>query len=169
MQARIWNSFWVDNSRSYFIYPLPHRLKLSLKLTFQERKIHILESTFFAKQELITHARLCVQTSWLVRISFLISAITKSFAFFLREVNLSKQKKTISCVCIAWYKHSRGWVNWVNSQQLYKPSTSSRVCITVSDSPNPLMFISGYAKTEDDSILLLQESELRRLIVLSAL
>ena len=37
-------------------------------------------------------------------------------------------------VCIAWYKHERGWEN---SRQLCKPSTSSRVCITVKNSPNP--------------------------------
>ena len=43
-------------------------------------------------------------------------------------------RKLFSCVCIAWYKHSRGWEN---SRQLCKPSTSSRVCITVENSPNP--------------------------------
>ena len=36
-------------------------------------------------------------------------------------------RKLFCCVCIAWYKHSRGWEN---SRQLCKPS--SRVCITVS-------------------------------------
>ena len=38
------------------------------------------------------------------------------------------------CVCIASSKHSGGWEN---SQKLCKPSTVSRVCITVSNSPNP--------------------------------
>ena len=38
-------------------------------------------------------------------------------------------------VCIAWYKHERGWVN---SRQLCKPETKSRVCVTVENSPNPL-------------------------------
>ena len=37
-------------------------------------------------------------------------------------------------VCIAWYKHERGWEN---SRQLCKPETKSRVCITVENSPNP--------------------------------
>ena len=37
-------------------------------------------------------------------------------------------------VCIAWNKHERGWEN---SRQLCKPSISSRVCITVENSPNP--------------------------------
>ena len=45
-----------------------------------------------------------------------------------------KITKIFSCVCIAWYKHERGWEN---SWQLCKPLTLSRVCITVSNSPNP--------------------------------
>ena len=36
-------------------------------------------------------------------------------------------------VCIAWYKHERGWEN---STQLCKPETKSRVCMTVENSPN---------------------------------
>ena len=36
-------------------------------------------------------------------------------------------------VCIAWYKHERGWEN---SGQLCKPGTKWRVCITVENSPN---------------------------------
>ena len=82
----------------------------------------------------------------LVRISLLISAITKSFAFFSGKLFYKSNRKLFSCVCIAWYKHSRGWEN---SRQLYKPSTSSRVCITVSILPTPLVFISGYAKKEN--------------------
>ena len=42
--------------------------------------------------------------------------------------------KAIIGICIAWYKHERGWEN---SRQLYKPETKSRVCITVENSPNP--------------------------------
>ena len=38
-------------------------------------------------------------------------------------------------VCIAWYKHERGWKN---SRELCKPETKSRVCITVENSPNAL-------------------------------
>ena len=63
----------------------------------------------------------------LVRISLSISAMGKLFY-------KSNYRKLSSCVCIAWYKHSR---RWENSRQLCKLSTSSRVCITVSNSPNP--------------------------------
>ena len=67
------------------------------------------------------------KTLGLVRISVLMSAITKSFLVFF-SVKLF-YILFFSCVCIARYKHSsRGWEN---SRQLFKPSTSSRVCITV--------------------------------------
>ena len=55
---------------------------------------------------------------------------TKSFAFFSRESYFIKAiENFFSCVCISWYKKSRGWEN---APQLWKPSTSSRVCVTVS-------------------------------------
>ena len=54
--------------------------------------------------------------------------------FFSGKLFYKSNRKLFSCVCIAWYKHSR---RWENSRQLCKPSTSSRVCITVSNSPNP--------------------------------
>ena len=53
---------------------------------------------------------------------------------FKRKLFYKSNRNLFSCVCIAWYKHSRGWEN---SRQLCKPSTSSRVCINVSNSPNP--------------------------------
>ena len=56
------------------------------------------------------------------------------FAFFSGKLFYKSNRKLFSCVCISWYKHSRGWEN---SRQLCKPSTSSRVSITVSNSPNP--------------------------------
>ena len=42
--------------------------------------------------------------------------------------------ENVFSVCIAWCKHERGLEN---SRQLCKPSTSSWVCITVENSPNP--------------------------------
>ena len=54
--------------------------------------------------------------------------------FFSGILFYKSNRKFFSCVCIAWYKHERGWEN---SRQLCKPSTSSRVSITVSNSPNP--------------------------------
>ena len=54
--------------------------------------------------------------------------------FFSGESYFIKATENIFRVCVAWYKHSRGWEN---SRQLCKPETKSRVCITVSNSPNP--------------------------------
>ena len=78
----------------------------------------------FAKQKLITRARLRGQDF----------ATGKNFSFNQRKLFYKSNRKLFSCVCIAWYKHSR---RWENLRQLCKPSTSSRVCITVSNSPNP--------------------------------
>ena len=46
------------------------------------------------------------------------------------------------CLHSQSFKHERGWNN---SRQLGKPETKSRVCITVENSPNPWVFISGNA------------------------
>ena len=51
----------------------------SLKLTIKARKIRILESIFFAKQELISHTNLRVQHSRLVTIFLFISALNKQW------------------------------------------------------------------------------------------
>ena len=82
---------------------------------------------FFAKQRLITR-KLRVQDV----------ATGNHFSFnqcsFSRKLFYKSNRKLFPCVCISWYKHSRRWENY---RQLCKPSTSSRVCITVSNSPNP--------------------------------
>ena len=59
----------------------------------------------------------------LERISLLVSAITKSFAFFLMKVIYKSNSNFFSCICIASDINTHG------------------VCITVSNSPNPLVFI----------------------------
>ena len=53
---------------------------------------------------------------------------------FQRKLFYKSNRKLFSCICIAWYKHSR---DWENSRQLCKPETKSRVCITVWNPPNP--------------------------------
>ena len=94
----------------------------------------MLEIIFCAKQELITRARLRVQDFATGKnFSFNQCRYKEFCVFFSRKSCYKSNGKFFFCVCIAWYKHSRGWEN---SQQLCKPSTSSRVCITVSNSPN---------------------------------
>ena len=112
-----------------------------------KRKNPYFSKHLFAKQELITRARLRGQDFATGKNFSFNQCHTKSFAFFFSgKLFYNSNRKLYSCVCIAWYKHSR---RWENSRQVYKPSTSSRVCMTVSNSPTPLVFISGYANTEN--------------------
>ena len=62
-----------------------------------------------------------------------------------------KVKQHFFRVYIALSKHSRGWEN---SRKLCKPSTTSRVCMTVSNSPNPPRVRGGYVNTKKCSIVL---------------
>ena len=119
MQVRILKSFWVENSTILLYLPIP-----STSETIYKQAVSI----FFV-----------YKTLWLVRISLLISAITKSFAFFLGKFNLKSKRKLLSCICIAWYKHSRGWEN---SWHLCKLETSRIL-------PARLVFISGYVNVEN--------------------
>ena len=131
----------------YFIHPFPRRLKLGKSLEtccvnffrlnwhFTREKTRILKSIFFAKQGLITRTSFVYKTSRLVRICLLISTLNKRVKlFFSGNLFYKSNKKLSSCVCISWYKHSRGWEN---SRQLCEPLTSSLVCLTFSNSPNP--------------------------------
>ena len=94
------------------------------------------------------------KTSWtrLVRISLLIRAIQRVLRFFSGKLFYKSNRKLFSWVCIPWYKHSR---RWENSRHLCKPSTSSRVCITVSNSPNPVSCLYQAMQTQEQSFLLL--------------
>ena len=131
-QARIWKRFKLKLEKSLETYCVNFFL---LELTFQARKTRISESIFFAKQRLITRSSFVNKTSRLVRICLLINALNKRvFLFFSGKLFYKSNRKLFSCVCISWYKNSRGWEN---SPQLCKPSTSSRVWVTVSNSPNP--------------------------------
>ena len=84
----------------------------------------------FCKQRLVTRTSFVYKISRLVMISLLINALNKRVLLFSRESYFIKAIENFFPV----FKHSRGWVN---SRQLCKPSASSRVCITVSNSPNP--------------------------------
>ena len=87
------------------------------------RKIRILESIFFQNKNWLREQDFGDETLRLVRISLFISAVQRGVLRFLSgKVFFKSNRKLFSCVCIAWYKHSR---------------RSPRVCITVSNSPNP--------------------------------
>ena len=77
------------------------------------------------------------KTSWtrlVLKISLLIRAIQRVLLFSSGKLFYKSNRKLFSWVCIPWYKHLR---RWENSRQLCKPETKSRVCVTVSNSPNP--------------------------------
>ena len=122
-----WN---VENLRK-------HAGSISFRLSwhFKRGKPVFLESIFISKQELITCTSFVNKTTTGKNFSFshcpkqrvLLFSRDSYFIFFSRD------SLFLSCICIAWYKNWRGWKN---SLQLCKPSTLSRVCITVSNSPN---------------------------------
>ena len=97
------------------LYKQAVSILFSLNLTFQARKIHILESIFLQNKNWLRVQTYVYTTLWLVRISLLINAIKRSFCVFLGKVFFFKSnRKLFSCICIAW---SRGWEN---SRQLFK-------------------------------------------------
>ena len=111
-----------------------HAVSISFCLSwhFKREKPVFLESIFISNQELITYTSFVNKTLQLVRISLLVTALNKEFTFFPGKLFYESSRK-LSCICIAWNKHARGWED---SQQLCKPSTLSRVFITVSISLN---------------------------------
>ena len=116
-------------------HPPPIWVNFSLlKLTFQARRIRILQSIFLQNKNWLRVQDFVDKILRLVRISLLIIAIQRVLRFFSGKLFYKSNRKLFSCVCIAWYKHLR---RWENSRQLSKPSTWSRICITVSNFPNP--------------------------------
>ena len=146
-QARIWKSFRVQNSTSLLYLPIPSSAETWKIVTNKlcqfcfaiadilSKKNPYFGEHFFAKQELITRARLRVQDFGTGKNFCFNQCHNKEFWFFFSvKLFYESNRKRFSCVCIAWYKHSRGWEN---SRQLCKPWTLSWVCITVSNCPNP--------------------------------
>ena len=115
------------------------------------RKFRLLESISLQNKNWLRVQDFVYKTLRLVRISLLIMTVTKSLRFFSEELFYKSHRKLFSCACIAWYKHSR---DWENSGQLCKPSTSSLVSITVSNSPNPSRVYIRLCKHEKRFLLL---------------
>ena len=127
-------------THSFVGWNLENRYKEGVSIFFRlswhfKREKSVFWKASFCKTRTDYACKTSCKTLGLVRISVLIGSLTKSFwEFFSAKLFYKSNRKLFSCVCIVWYKHSRGWEN---SRQLCKPSTSSRVCITVSNSPNP--------------------------------
>ena len=83
-----------------------HAVPIFVRLSWHFKR----EKPFFWKASLLQNKNWLIvyKTSRLVRISLLISNVNKEFFFFLEKAILSKQWKTFSRVCIAWYKTLEG-------------------------------------------------------------
>ena len=149
-QARIWKSFELKTRQVYFIYPFPRRSKLEKSLETCRVNFFSLEASWadilseknpyfgkylFCKTKTDYAYKLRVQDFATGKnFSFYQCSKQERFAFFSGKLFYKSNRKLFSCVCISWYKHSRGWEN---SRKLCKPETKSRVCITVENPPNP--------------------------------
>ena len=139
--------FKFKNSTSFLYLPIPSSAE-SWKIVTKKKCLFFCLSWHFKREKSVfwkasfdktrTDSRLVLdfgdKALRLVRISLLISAIQRVLRFSSGNLFYKSNRKLFSCVCIAWYKHSR---RWENSQQLCKLSTSSWVYIIVSNSPNP--------------------------------
>ena len=143
--------FWVESATSLLYLPIPSLVETWKIITkhavsilflvnwhFKQEKSVFWKASFFVKKRTDKmHARLRAQDFMTDKNFSFNQCHNKEFQFaFVLRIKLiyKSNRKLFSCICIAWYRHSRCWEN---SRQLCKPSTSSRVCITVSNSPNP--------------------------------
>ena len=134
-QARIWKRFWVENLTSLLYYlPISSFAKTWIKYLYKHAVsifFHLSwhfkreQSVFFAKQKLITSERLCVQdfTTGIKNFSFNQCHNKEFCVSFSGKLICESNKKLFSCICIAWYKHERGWEN----SALQTPKTFSIV------------------------------------------
>ena len=93
------------------LYKQAVSILFSLKLIFLSEKNPYFGKHLFAKQELITRARLRGQGFATVRTSLLIRVIQRVLRFFSEKLFYKSNRKRFSCVYIRWHKHSRGWEN----------------------------------------------------------
>ena len=140
----------------YFIYPLPCRLKLCQFFftwadILSEKNPYSGKHLFCKTRTDYAHKLRLQDFATGKNLSFNHRSKQESFAFFLGKLFYKSNRKLFSCVCISWYKHSRGWEN---SRQLFKPS--SRVCITVSNCPNRYRVYIRLCKNGKRFLLLLK-------------
>ena len=101
-------------THSFVGWILENRYKEGVSIFF---RIRILENIFLQNKNWLRVQDFVDKTLRLVRISLLISAIQRVLRFFSGNLFYKSNRKLFSCVCIAWYKHSR---HWENSRQLCK-------------------------------------------------
>ena len=111
--------FYTLFTHSFVSWNLENRYKEGVSILFRlswhfkRKKPVFWKAPFFVKQRLITRTSFVHKTSRLVRISLLINALSKRvLLFFSGKLSYKSNRKLFSCVCISWYKHSRGWDNY---------------------------------------------------------
>ena len=108
-------------SHSFVSWNLENRYKegvsifFHLSWHFKQEKSVFWKAIFLQNKNWLRVQDFVYKTLRLVRISLLIRTVTKSLRFFSGELFYKSNRKLFSCVCIAWYKHSR---DWENSRQL---------------------------------------------------
>ena len=102
-------------THSFVGWNLENRYKESVSIFFCLSWHFKREKSVFCK----TRTDYACKTLRLVRTSLLISAIQRVLRFFSGHLFYKSNRKRFSCVCIAWYKHSK---HWENSRQLCRPS-----------------------------------------------
>ena len=147
-EARIWKRFWWKNSTSLLYLPISSSVEtwkifrnMLCQFFFAWADILSEKNPYFGK-----HLFCKTKTDYAYKLrvqdfatgknfSFNHCSKQESFAFFSGKLFYkSKRKLFFLYLHIQISKRSRGCEN---SRQLCKPSTSSRVCMTVSNSPNP--------------------------------
>ena len=104
-------------SHSFVSWNLENRYKegvsifFHLRWHFKEEKSVFWKAIFLQNKNWLRVQDFVYKTLRLVRISLLIRTVTKSLRFFSGELFYKSNRKLFSCVCIAWYKHSRDWEN----------------------------------------------------------
>ena len=103
-QARIWKSFWVQNSTSLLYLLIPSSLCqfFSLTQTFWSRNIRILESIFLQNKNWLRVQDFATGKNFSFN-----QCHNKEFCVFSRGKWFCKSNRELfSCVCIVWYKQT---------------------------------------------------------------
>ena len=147
-QARLFENFLKLKTRQvYFIYPFPRRMKLEKALKTCRVNFFLLNGHFNSENSVFWKASFLQNKKWFAykfriqhfeagkNFSFNQCHKQSVFLFFSGKLFYKSNRKFLSCVYIAWNKHSRGREN---SRQLFKSVSGLHNCLAVP--PTPLVF-----------------------------
>ena len=143
----IWKRLKLKTRQVYFIYPFPRRMKLGKALKTCRVNFFLLNWHFNSENSVFWKASFLQNKKWFAHkfriqhfeagknFSFNQCHKQSVFLFFSGKLFYKSNRKFLSCVYIAWSKHSRGREN---SRQLFKSVSGLHNCLAVS--PTPLVF-----------------------------